>query len=117
MLGNVIHIFPSAGLEVAYRRLEVVTWEMAVRRFGALWMLSWSWVDDLATTEVRVRHGRCSSLGQEKEVYGDRLCSGKVLGGQRCFAICSTDESGKADIDIFNPTQDRPDQGTELGTC
>jgi hypothetical protein len=43
-------------LKIIDRRFEVMARKVAIWFFGALWMVSWSWMDDLAATGVWVRH-------------------------------------------------------------
>lgn len=56
MLDDVSHMLLSAGVKAGSGRIEVIARKVAIGLFGASWKVSWSSVDILAATVVRVRH-------------------------------------------------------------
>lgn len=56
MLDHVIQDLLSTRLGIGNRRVELIARKVAIRLFGASWILSWSWMDNLAATVVSVRH-------------------------------------------------------------
>lgn len=70
VLNVVSHILLSAGHKVIDRRFKIVACKVIIGGFCALWMVSWSRMDNPAAAEIWIRHdqivffGRLSSLKQ-----------------------------------------------------
>ena len=56
MLDDVSHILPSALYKIVSWRFKVVALKVDIGFFGAVWMVSWSWVDNFAATVITIRH-------------------------------------------------------------